>query len=86
MYSSERYFTFSQEVLDAMIKHVKSMIQSGRKSEDLSILIGVGGNEPRTRFILRSQNAEFQYFSKDSEPPPNIDVSDKVGPHYFTSS
>ena len=81
MYSSERYFTFPPEVLDVMIEHVKSIIQSGRNSEDLSILIGVGGHEPRTRFILRSQNNEFQYFSRDSQPPPNIDVSAKVRDH-----
>ena len=77
MYFSQRYFSFSQEVLDVMIGHVNSMIESGRESEDLSILIGVGGHEPRTRFIVRSQNAEFQYFSRDT--PPNIDVSEKVG-------
>lgn len=86
MYSSVRYFIFSKEVLEAMILHLNSIIENCRKSEDLSILIGVGGHEPRTRFILRSENSEFQYFSKDSEAPPNIDVSATVGPHYITLS
>ena len=76
MYTSERVFMFSEQVLDASVQHIQSMVDRG--GAELSLLIGVCGAEPKTRLILRMLNVEFQYLSEDIKPPPNIDYSEKA--------
>ena len=76
MYTSERVFMFSKQVLDSSVQHIQSMVDRG--GAELSLLIGVCGAEPKTRLILRMLNVEFQYLSEDTKPPHNIDYSEKA--------